>query len=132
MTMLTATETLTMLAYLGAGAIGDVFSQLELQQLFDDAGSNMNLAVYHGWLQIAANSVRWVNYRVAQTQVDRAVAFDHMLAMIRLWQDISMVASNQLISAGINPVPTVYKNRPGDAYPRPWSRNRSHSNWRDW
>lgn len=132
MTTLTAEQTIDMLADLAAGDIDDVFSQDELQRLFDRAEDNYSLAVYYGWRQTLANSARWVDYQVAQTKVSRGQAFDHIRAMLDFWQDESRTAANQLLSVGMAPVPSSWKKRPGDAYPHPWTRNRSHGNWRDW
>jgi hypothetical protein len=132
MTTLTVEQTTDMLADLAAGDLDDVFSQDELQRFFDRADSDYNTAVYYGWRQILANSASWVDYRVAQTQVSRSQAFDHIYQMLSFWQNESRTAANQLVSLGISPVPTTWKPSPGDAYPRSTRRNRSHSNWRDW
>lgn len=132
MTTLTAAQTLDMLGDLAAGDIDDVFSQDELQRFFDRAESDYNLAVYYGWFWIAANASTWVDYKVAQTSVSRSQAFDHIEVMLELWQQRSLVAGHQLISAGINPVPTNFKPRPGNEYRPIRGRNRSHANWRDW
>ena len=132
MTTLTAEQTSDMLVDLAAGDIDDVFTQDELQRFYDRADSDYNTAVYYGWRQILGNSAAWVNYRVAQTQVNRGDAFDHILAMLKFWQAESLTVSNQLISAGINPVPTLYKARPYNEYKPVRGRNSSHANWRDW
>lgn len=132
MTTLTAEQTLNMLRFLAAGNIDDVFSQVQLQALFDLAAGDFNTAVYLGWLEILGNSASWVNYRVAQTQVSRGDAFDHIKFMLELWQGRALTPANQLISAGIAPVPGRHKPRPyGDSHPTR-GRNSSHANWRDW
>ena len=124
---LTAAQTLDMLADLASGAIGDVFTQVELDRFFTRAGEDYNLAVYYGWRQIAGDSASWVNYRVAQTHVDRGDAFDHILAMLKLWGDEARTNANQLAIRGMRPVPTKWKPKPVDDpyYPqRPprWAR----------
>lgn len=134
MANLTDPQTLDMLADLAAGNLGDVFSQEELQQLFDRAGNDYNTAIYYGWRQLLGNSAAWVDYKVAQTSVSRGQAFDHIKAMLEFWRNETLVAGNQLISAGIAPVPTRFKPRPYDDH-RPIhgrNRNSSHANWRDW
>lgn len=120
MTTLTADQTADMLGDLAAGAIDDVFSQVELQRFYDRANGDYNLAVYYGWRQIFADSVKWVNYRVAQTQVNRGDAAANILKMLEFWQGEARVADNQLISAGMRPVPTKNKAIPADevCYPR--------------
>lgn len=124
---LTAAQTLDMLADLASGALNDVFTQVELDRFFTRAGEDYNLAVYYGWRQILADSASWVNYRVAQTQVDRGDAFNHILAMLKLWADESRTNANQLQILGMRPVPTSHKPHPTDdpaypSWPRRWSR----------
>jgi hypothetical protein len=113
---LTPEQTIDMLADLAAGALDDVFSQLELDRFFTRAGEDYNLAVYYGWRQILGDSAKWVNYRVAQTQVDRGQAFDHILKMVALWADESRTNANQVKIVGMRPVPTKWKEQPADEY----------------
>lgn len=123
-------QTLDMLADLAAGAIGDVFSQVELDRLYTRAGDDYNLAVYMGWRQIAGDASRWVNYKVAQTQVDRGAAFDHIAKMLAFWADESRTSANQLAIVGMRGIPTRHKPRPADDYCPPSRRNRRYA-W-DW
>lgn len=110
-----------------------VFTDEELERLFERAESNYNLAVYYGWRQVLAGSAKWVNYRVAQTQVDKAQAFDHIKAMVAFWADESRTTANQVAIVGMRPVPTVWKNEPADEYTAQGNKtNRSHANWRNW
>lgn len=129
MTTLTVAQTLDLLADLAAGALGDVFTQDELQRLYDRAEDDYNLAVYYGWRQIAADSARWVSYKVAQTSVDRGAAFDHIAKMVAFWSGESRTAANQVLIVGANPVPTNIKPRPVDdtcgRWPYRWSRWRA-------
>jgi hypothetical protein len=120
MATLTSDQTTDMLGDLAAGAIGDVFDQNELQRFYDRAGGDYNLAVYYGWRQIFADSVKWVSYKVAQTQVSRGDAAANILKMLEFWQGEARVADNQLISAGMRPVPPKNKAIPADevCYPR--------------
>jgi hypothetical protein len=116
MATLTADQTTDMLGDLAAGAIGDVFDQNELQRLYDRAGGSYELAVYYGWRQIYAESTKWVDYQVAQTKVSRSQAAAGIKDMLELWQSEARVADNQLVSAGMRPVPTNWKNIPADEY----------------
>lgn len=111
---LTADQTNDMLADLAAGALDDVFSQDELQRFYDRADGDYNLAVYYGWRQILANSAAWVDYQVAQTRVSKSQAFAHIRDMVALWASESKATANQLLSAGINGVPTRHKPKPAD------------------
>lgn len=128
---LTNEQILDMLDDLAAGNLGDVFGQEELQRFFDRAGGDYNTAIYYGWRSVLGNSALWVDYRVAQTQVSRGQAWDHIRAMLELWQGLALGPANQLISAGINPVPGRCKPRPYDDHRPIHGRNSSHANWRD-
>lgn len=116
---LTAQQILDIRADLGIGASGaadEIFSDTELNVLFDRAGSDYNTAVYFGWRQILANSVKYIDYRVAQTSISRSQAFDHILRMVAFWAAESKSADDQLLSAGLNQVPTSHKRKPMDEY----------------
>lgn len=114
MTTLTAAQTLDMLGDLAAGAVGDVFTQDELQRFYDRAADDYNLAVYYGWRQILGDSAKWVNYTVAQTKVERGAAFDHIKAMVALWGNESRTTANQVQIVGMNGVPPHHKPVPAD------------------
>lgn len=111
---LTPEQTLDMLADLAAGALNDVFTQAELQRLFDRAVDDYSLAVYYGWRQIAANASGWVDYQVAQTKVSRSQAYAHIKDMLTLWGDESRTTANQLQVLAMNPVPPKLKPVPAD------------------
>lgn len=116
---LSSQQILDIRADLGIGASGaadEIFSDTELNALFDRAGSDYNTAVYFGWRQTLANSARYIDYKVAQTSVSRAQVFDHILKMLAFWGAESRTNANQLISAGISPVPTKHKPQPTDEY----------------
>lgn len=114
MTTLTSDQTTDMLFDLAAGDLGDVFSQEELQRLYDRAGGDYNLAVYYGWRGIFGDSARWVDYKVAQTSVSRSQAAANILKALELWGNESRTAANQVQILGMNPVPTRYKELPAD------------------
>lgn len=111
---LTEAQTLDMLGDLAAGELDDVFSQAELQRFYDRAGNDYNLAVYYGWRQIFAAATKWVDYQVAQTKVSRSQAAANIEKMLEFWQGEARIAGNQLVSAGMTPVPTKHKNVPAD------------------
>jgi hypothetical protein len=131
---LTAAQILDIRADLGIGASGaadEVFTDAELNQLFDRAGDDYNLAVYYGWRQILSNAAAWVDYKVAQTSVSRSQAFQHIKDMVVFWGNESRSTANQVRIVGAVPVPTVYKPEPADArvYPDRYGRYPWHR-WR--
>lgn len=119
---LTAPQILDIRADLSIGPSGsatEVFSDIELNALFDRAGSDYNLSVYYGWRQILGGASKWIDYKVAQTSVSRSQAFDHILRMVAFWADESRTVANQVLIAGMRPVPTTWKPKPADEYLRP-------------
>lgn len=126
---LTAQQILDMQGDLAIGSDQSVFTDAELQQLFDRAGEDYSLAVYYGWRQILAGSAKWIDYKVALTSVSRSQAFDHILKMVAFWQTESRTNANQVKIVGANPVPTIHKPVPADEYPKPWPY-RSNRWWR--
>lgn len=122
---LTAAQTDDMLADLAAGALGDVFSQAELDRLYTRAGQDYNLAVYMGWLQTLGNSAKWINYRVAQTHVNRGDAFAHIEKMVELWGSLAKTGANQVRVVGMRSIPPRHKPVPADQYPKPWPYRRN-------
>lgn len=119
---LTAQQILDIRADLSLGPSGsatEVFTDVELNNLFARAGSVYNLAVYYGWRQILSGAAKWVDYRVAQTEVSRSQAFEHILRMVAFWADESRNNANQVKILGMRPVPTDWKPEPADAYTRP-------------
>jgi hypothetical protein len=133
---LTAQQILDIRGDLGIGASGasdQIFSDTELNALFDRAAEDYNLAVYFGWRQTLASSAKWIDYQVAQTKVSRSQAFDHIKAMVAFWGDESRTTANQVKIVGIRDVPTRHKPIPGDEYTLPSNKgNRSHTDWRNW
>lgn len=116
---LSAQQILDMRADLGIGASGaadEIFSDAELNVLYDRAGSDYNLAVYYGWRQILANSVKYIDYKVAQTSISRSQVFQHIKDMVAFWAAESKSADDQLLSAGLNQVPPKLKPKPADEY----------------
>lgn len=94
-----------------------VFTNEELERFYARASDDYNLAVYFAWRRLLGASAKWVDYRVAQTAVSKSQAFDHILQMVAFWASESKSADDQLISAGLNQVPTIFKRKPMDEYP---------------
>lgn len=111
---LTAEQLIDMQADLAIGDDETVFTDEELERLFERAGDDYSLAVYYGWRQILSGAAAWIDYKVAQTSVSRSQAFDHIKAMVAFWAAESRTTANQVQIVGANPVPTVFKPRPMD------------------
>lgn len=111
---LTTTQRTDMQGDLSIGSDQSVFTNDELDRFYERAGSDYNTAVYYGWRQILAGSAKWVDYQVAQTKVSRSQAFAQIKQMVDFWAAESKAADDQLLSAGIAPVPTQHKPLPAD------------------
>lgn len=93
-----------------------VFTNDELNRLFERAGDDYNTAVYMAWRQIAAGATRWVDYKVAQTSINLSQARAHIKDMLTFWQGESKTPANQVMLLGLNQIPTQHKRLPGDVY----------------
>lgn len=114
---------------LGISADETVFTNDELDRLYERAHSDYNTAVYLGYRQIMANAAKLHNYTAGQTRIDKAQVFDHLKSMVEFWQGESRTASNQVKVLGINSVPPRHKRKPDTAYSR---RNRPYKDWNGW
>jgi hypothetical protein len=121
MATLTAEQLADLQADLGIDDSESVFTDEELQRLFDRAGDDYNLSVYYGWRQLLSASAKWVDYKVAQTSVSRSQAFDHIKDMVAFWAAESRNNANQVRIMGMVPVPTKHKDKPHDQR-RPYDR----------
>lgn len=122
MATLTPEQLADLQADLGIDDTEAVFTDAELQRLYDRAGSDHNLSVYYGWRQVLSASAKWVDYKVAQTSVSRSQAFDHIKAMVEFWAGESRNAANQVRIMGLNGIPTRHKAKPSDQYRPPRDR----------
>lgn len=125
MATLTATQLADMQGDLGIDNSEAVFTDEELQRLYDRAADDYALAVYYGWRQLFAASTKYIDYKVAQTSISRSQAFEHIKAMVTFWGNESRNTANQVRIMGAVPIPTKHKPKPGDVYDT-GKRNRSH------
>lgn len=116
---LTSEQLADLQADLGIDDSQSVFTDDELERLFERASGDYNLTVYYGWRQILSGATAWVDYRVAQTSVSRSQAFAHIKDMVAFWGNESRSTANQVRIMGMVPVPTRWKDKPSDAYPKP-------------
>lgn len=109
---LTTEQRADMQGDLGITTDQTVFTDDELNRLYERADSVYDKAVYLGWRQLMADSAKFFNYSAGQTRVDRATLFDHVKAMVEFWKEVSQTADNQLAILGLNEVPTRHKEIP--------------------
>lgn len=92
-----------------------VFTDAELNRLYDRAGSDYNTAVYMGYRQLMADASKFFTYSAGQTRVEKAALFDHVKAMVEFWKAESRTAANQVRIIGLNEVPPRWKDEPMDS-----------------
>lgn len=125
MATLTATQLADMQGDLGIDNTEAVFTDEELQRLYDRAEDDYALAVYYGWRQLLGASAKYIDYKVAQTSISRSQAFQHIKDMVAFWGDESRSTANQVRIMGAVPVPTKHKPKPYGVLDT-GKRNRSH------
>ncbi|MCB0058215.1 MAG: hypothetical protein KDE45_14355 [Caldilineaceae bacterium] len=114
---LTATQLADFQADLGIDDSEAVFSDAELERLFTRASEDYPTAVYYAWRQLLAASTKYIDYRVAQTEEKRSQAYQHIKDMVSYWKGESEDSTNTrgVAIAGINPIPTKWKEAPYEA-----------------
>lgn len=101
---------------LGIDDSEDVFTDAELERLYTRAGEVYESAVYMAWRQIWAQSVKYTDYRVAQTEMKRSQVGAHIEKMLAHWKAEADAASGVQGAAfvGLNVIPTKSKEEPWD------------------
>lgn len=108
---LTATQRADMQADLGISDDQAVFTDAELDRLYERAGQDYDKAVHHGLRQLLTNAAKFHDYSVGQTRVQRAQVFEHLAKLVQHWAD-KAAGSNQVRLAGLRPVPAREKDAP--------------------
>lgn len=109
----------------GIDATQTVFTDAELNRLYNRANGDYSLAVIMAFDQLLADSAKWVNYTEGQTQEDRSDRFKQVMALVE-YKRAQWRGLNQATSVHAHPVPVRSKDRPLDRYfrwPPPLGRN---------
>jgi len=103
---------------LGIGTDEAVFTDAELERLFTRAGEVYPTAVYMAWRQLLAASAKYIDYRVAQTEMKRSQAYAHIKEMVAHWQAESDAEAGVTgaLFVGLNGIPTKQKEEPAELY----------------
>lgn len=112
MATLTATQRTDIQGDLGITADEAVFTNDELQRLFDRAGGDYALAVYYGYRQLLAQANKFHNYTVGQTKIERATMRDNIRDSMAFWKSEAAAANNQAMIVGMKQIPPRDKDRP--------------------
>jgi hypothetical protein len=108
---LTSDQLADMQADLGITDDEAVFTDVELNRLYERAGSDYDKAVYYGWRQLLANVAKFHNYTAGMTKVERGQVFDHVERMVSHWEG-KVKGAQQVGMAGLLSIPPKSKDAP--------------------
>lgn len=111
---LTVTLRTDMQADLAIGAAEDIFTNDELDRLYERAADSYNLAVYYGFRQLLADANKFHDYQLANATVKRSQMRDHLKDMVEFWEKESQGKANQVMIVGGLKVPTQRPEMPID------------------
>ena len=109
---LTATQRTDMQADLGISADEAVFTNAELDRLYERADSDYNLAVFYGYRQLLAQANKFHSYTVGMTTVRRKEMRDNIKETMEFWQEEARRAGKQVRMLGLLSVPPREKDEP--------------------
>lgn len=91
-----------------------VFTDAELERLFQRAGEVYPTAVWYAWRQLLAASTKYIDYQVAQTKESRSQVYAHIKEMVAYWQAESDKAVNTqgVRIVGMTEIPPRRKEEP--------------------
>ena len=97
---LTATQRLDMQGDLAIGAAEDVFTNDELDRLYERAGNAYNLAVYYACRQLMMDAAKFYDYTIANASVKRSQLLKQLKDMTEFWQGEAQGKANQVMIVG--------------------------------
>lgn len=109
---LTATQITDMQGDLGLSSNQAVFTDAELNRLYERAGDDYNTAVYLAWRQLLADANKFFDYTAGQTKVQRSQTRAHIKDSLKLWAEESRSNSNQVLIVGLAEIPPRLKEEP--------------------
>ncbi len=109
---LTATQRADMQGDLGINSDETVFTNAELDRLYERAGNDYNLAVYYAYRQLLAQANKFHNYTVGMTRVERHQMRENIRDSMEFWQAEARRAGNQVRIVGALEIPPRDKDEP--------------------
>ena len=85
---------------LGIAETESVFTDAELNRLFERASSDYGLAVYYAYRQLLADANKFHDYTLANTSVKRSQMRAHVRDMVDFWQNEAKTTANQVRIVG--------------------------------
>ena len=109
---LSADQLTDMQGDLGIDATESVFTDDELDRLYERASSDYGVAVYYGYRQLLADANKFHDYSLANTSVKRSQMRDHLSAMVDFWKNEAKTSANQVRIVGGLKVPPRRRDMP--------------------
>lgn len=110
---LTAAQRADMQGDLGVSADETVFTDAELERLFERAEGDYNTAVYFGYRQLLAQANKFHNYTVGMTRVERNQMRENLRDSMQVWADLAEESTQPTMRlAGLRGVPPKGKDEP--------------------
>lgn len=103
-------------ADLGISTDQSVFTDTQLNRLYERAGSNYNKAVMFAIRQILMDAAKFNDYVAGQTHENKSQIFMQLKDMYAIYQ-AAVRAGNQVRITGIRPVPPPVVDSPADGEP---------------
>lgn len=89
-----------------------VFTDAELDRLYERASGDYNLTVYYGYRQLLAQANKFHNYTTGMTRIEAAQMREHIRDSMEFWKEEARRAGNQMRIAGLLEVPPRNKEVP--------------------
>lgn len=96
---------------LDIGDDGTVFTDEELNRLYERASDDYESAVVLALRQLMAQSSKLRDYKIAQSSESNSQIFDHIKTLLE-YHESRITASQQVSIVGMRSVPPRYKDRP--------------------
>ena len=91
-----------------------VFTDVELNRLFDRASSDYTTAVYYAWRQLLASAAKLVDWTAANTSVKASQVHAHIKGMVDFWEEKAKQGGGQVRIVGGLKIPTRHPDMPYD------------------
>ena len=88
-----------------------VFTDAELDRLYERAGGDYDRVVYLARRQLLANAAKFMDYTAGQTKVQRSQVFEHLSRLVDR-DAAQLAANNQVRIVGMREVPPRDKGMP--------------------
>lgn len=111
MASLTSDQLVDMQGDLGISTDQAVFTDAELNRLFDRAGGSYNLAVSLGVRQLLISAAKFNDYTLGQTQERKSQVFANLKDLYDMWRSAAD-EGQQIRIVGTRAVPPRHKARP--------------------